>query len=98
MCRFIAFLINFLFSAEEKIAETLYSSNFFSWKQAFIKKEDIISKSARNWEPLQLVVVLVPDFFIFSLLSALLLLVLQLRFHADWLPIFGAGQPSGLNY
>ena len=41
----------------------------------------------------QLVVV----FFTFSLLPAFLLPVLQLHFRADWLPMIGARQTSGLN-
>ena len=38
------------------------------------------------------------NFFIFSWLAAFLLLVLQLHFCADWLPIIRARQPSGLWY
>ena len=35
---------------------------------------------------------------IFSGLPAFPMLVLQLHFHADWLPMIGAWQPSGLDY
>ena len=38
------------------------------------------------------------NFFIFSMLPAFLLLVLRLHFRAEWLPMIGAWQPSGLDY
>ena len=38
------------------------------------------------------------NFFISSMLPAFLLLVLRLHFRAEWLPMIGARQPSGLYY